>query len=54
MGDVKIQVVSRWTSIPVIRLHQNEKLCLLGLLERLHQCVVGQDMAVQTIAKVVL
>jgi len=53
-GDVKVQVVSRWTGIPVTRLGQNEKLRLLGLPERLHQRVVGQDEAVQAVAEAVL
>ncbi len=54
MGDVKVQVVSRWTGIPMTRLGQNEKLHLLGLPEWLHQCVVGQDTTVQTVAEVML
>lgn len=37
-----VQVVSRWTGIPVTRLGQNEKSRLLGLAERLHQRVVGK------------
>jgi len=34
--------------------YQNEKLHLLGLLEQLHQRVVGHDMTIQVVAKVVL
>lgn len=49
-----VQVVSRWTGIPVTRLGQNEKSRLLGLAERLHQRVVGQDEAVQAVAEAVL
>lgn len=48
------EVVSRWTGIPVTRLGQNEKARLLGLAERLHQRVVGQDEAVQAVAEAVL
>ena len=47
-------MVSRWTGIPVTRLGQNEKARLLGLAERLHQRVVGQDEAVQAVAEAVL
>jgi ATP-dependent Clp protease ATP-binding subunit ClpB len=49
-----MQVVSRWTGIPVTRLGQNEKDRLTGLAGRLHERVVGQDEAVQAVAKAVL
>lgn len=48
------EVVSRWTGIPVTRLGQNEKEKLIGLGERLHQRVVGQDMAVKAVAEAVM
>ncbi|XP_065878572.1 chaperone protein ClpB1 [Euphorbia lathyris] len=48
------EVVSRWTGIPVTRLGQNEKERLIGLGERLHQRVVGQDQAVDAVAEAVL
>lgn len=48
------EVVSRWTGIPVTRLGQNEKHRLIGLAERLHQRVVGQDQAVGAVAEAVL
>uniref|UniRef100_A0A0D6QTS3 Clp R domain-containing protein n=1 Tax=Araucaria cunninghamii TaxID=56994 RepID=A0A0D6QTS3_ARACU len=48
------EVVSRWTGIPVTSLGQNEKERLLGLAERLHQRVVGQDTAVRAVADAVL
>uniref|UniRef100_A0A7C9ELD5 Clp R domain-containing protein n=1 Tax=Opuntia streptacantha TaxID=393608 RepID=A0A7C9ELD5_OPUST len=48
------EVVSRWTGIPVTRLGQNEKEKLVGLAERLHQRVVGQDRAVEAVAEAVL
>lgn len=48
------EVVSRWTGIPVTRLGQNEKERLIGLAERLHQRVVGQDNAVNAVAEAVL
>lgn len=49
-----LQVVSRWTGIPVTRLGQNEKERLLGLGERLHRRVIGQDAAVKAVAEAVL
>ncbi|GMH21550.1 hypothetical protein Nepgr_023392 [Nepenthes gracilis] len=48
------EVVSRWTGIPVTRLGQNEKERLIGLAERLHQRVVGQDQAVDAVAEAIL
>ncbi|WOL11102.1 hypothetical protein Cni_G19863 [Canna indica] len=48
------EVVSRWTGIPVTRLGQNEKERLMGLAERLHQRVVGQNQAVDAVAEAVL
>ena len=48
------EVVSRWTGIPVTRLGQNEKARLIGLAERLHKRVVGQDQAVGAVAEAVL
>ncbi|XP_073295441.1 chaperone protein ClpB1 [Primulina huaijiensis] len=48
------EVVARWTGIPVTRLGQNEKERLIGLSERLHQRVVGQDQAVISVAEAVL
>jgi len=49
-----MQVVSHWTGSPVKRLGQNENERLIGLVDRLHERVVGQDEAVQAVAKVVL
>ncbi|CAL9048091.1 unnamed protein product [Musa banksii] len=48
------EVVSRWTGIPVTRLGQNEKDRLIGLVERLHKRVVGQNQAVDAVADAVL
>ncbi|KAK2978059.1 LOW QUALITY PROTEIN: hypothetical protein RJ640_015697, partial [Escallonia rubra] len=48
------EVVSRWTGIPVTRLGQNEKERLIGLAERLHQRVLGQDQVVSAVAEAVL
>ncbi|KAK4402264.1 Chaperone protein ClpB1 [Sesamum angolense] len=52
--DQIAEVVSRWTGIPVTRLGQNEKERLIGLADRLHQRVVGQDCAVTAVAEAVL
>ncbi|XAR65529.1 hypothetical protein NMG60_11009681 [Bertholletia excelsa] len=52
--DQIAEVVSRWTGIPVTRLGQNEKERLIGLAERLHRRVVGQDQAVNAVAEAVL
>lgn len=52
--DQIAEVVSRWTGIPVTRLGQNEKERLIGLTERLHHRVVGQDLAVSAVAEAVL
>ncbi|KAK0592410.1 hypothetical protein LWI29_018637 [Acer saccharum] len=48
------EVVSRWTGIPVTRLGQNDKERLIGLAERLHKRVVGQDEAVNAVSEAVL
>ncbi|KAB2609448.1 chaperone protein ClpB1 [Pyrus ussuriensis x Pyrus communis] len=48
------EVVSRWTGIPVTRLGQNDKERLIGLAERLHKRVVGQDQAVDAVAEAIL
>ncbi|KAM7268051.1 hypothetical protein ACFE04_010217 [Oxalis oulophora] len=55
VGEDQIaEVVSRWTGIPVTRLGQNDKERLIGLGERLHKRVVGQDQAVSAVAEAVL
>ncbi|WVZ68855.1 hypothetical protein U9M48_017739 [Paspalum notatum var. saurae] len=48
------EVVSRWTGIPVTRLGQNDKERLVGLADRLHQRVVGQQEAVNAVTEAVL
>jgi len=52
--DQIAEVVCRWTGIPVTRLGQNEKERLIGLGDRLHNRVVGQDQAVNAVAEAVL
>ncbi|KAK9913497.1 hypothetical protein M0R45_037311 [Rubus argutus] len=48
------EVVSRSTGIPVKRLDQNGKERLIGLAERLHKRLVGQEQAVAAVAEAVL
>ncbi|TVU31403.1 hypothetical protein EJB05_23087, partial [Eragrostis curvula] len=48
------QVVSRWTGIPVHTLDHEGKEKLIHLAERLHERVVGQDEAVNSVAQAVL
>ena len=48
------EIVSRWTRIPVNKLVQTERDKLLHLSEKLHERVVGQDEAVETVADAVL
>jgi ATP-dependent Clp protease ATP-binding subunit ClpB len=47
-------IVSRWTGIPVSRLHEGEREKLLRLDQILHQRVIGQDEAVQLVADAVI
>jgi ATP-dependent Clp protease ATP-binding subunit ClpB len=48
------QVVARWTGIPVTRLVESEREKLLKLDSILHERVIGQDEAVQTVADAVM
>jgi ATP-dependent Clp protease ATP-binding subunit ClpB len=47
------EVVSKWTGIPVTKLTETETEKLIKLEDQLHQRVVGQNQAVQTVANVV-
>src|SRR5215207_3895578 len=44
------EVVARWTGIPVVRLMEGEVEKLIHMEERLHERVVGQDVAVEAVA----
>ncbi|HEX7120466.1 MAG TPA: ATP-dependent Clp protease ATP-binding subunit [Longimicrobiales bacterium] len=46
-------IVSRWTGIPVTRLKEAETARLLNMEEELHKRVVGQDKAIQAIARAI-
>jgi len=48
------QVVARWTGIPVTRLMEGEREKLLRLSDLLHERVIGQDEAVDSVADAVL
>ena len=48
------EVVGRWTGIPVSRLLEGEKQKLLGLPERLHGRVVGQQEAIEAVSDAVI
>jgi len=47
-------IVAQWTSIPVSRLMEGERKKLLKLDKILHQRVIGQDAAVQTVTDAVI
>ncbi|MDA0659622.1 MAG: ATP-dependent chaperone ClpB [Planctomycetota bacterium] len=51
--DEIAEVVSVWTGVPVSRMLETEKAKLLVMEERLHQRVVGQDEAVESVADAV-
>lgn len=48
------EIVSRSTGIPVSKLNQSESSKLLGLAEKLHTRVIGQNAAVDAVAQAVL
>ena len=47
------EIISKWTSIPVQKLTQDENEKLKHLEEKLHERVIGQDEAVQAVAKAI-
>jgi ATP-dependent Clp protease ATP-binding subunit ClpC len=47
------EVVSMWTGIPVIKLTIDETSRLLQMEEALHHRIIGQDEAINTVAKAV-
>ncbi|HEY9427128.1 MAG TPA: ATP-dependent Clp protease ATP-binding subunit [Gemmatimonadaceae bacterium] len=52
LGDEEISfIVSRWTGIPVMRLREAESSRLLRMEDELHDSVVGQDEAIQALAR---
>ena len=54
IGEEEISfIVSRWTGIPVTRLQEAETQRLLRMEEELHHSVVGQDQAIDAIARAI-
>ncbi len=47
------QVIAKWTGIPVSRMLESEKEKLLKMEDRIHQRVVGQDLAVEAVANAI-
>ena len=47
------EVVSMWTGIPVVKLTSDETTRLLEMEEALHRRIIGQDEAIDTVAKAV-
>jgi ATP-dependent Clp protease ATP-binding subunit ClpB len=47
------EVVSKWTGIPITRMMESEKNKLLKMEERLRQCVVGQDRALELVSNAI-
>lgn len=47
------QVVAKWTGIPVTKITESEKEKLIGLEDILHRRVVGQNEAVEAVAKAI-
>lgn len=48
------KIICRWTGIPVARLMEGEREKLLALDDTLHQRVIGQDEAVETVTDAIL
>ncbi|MHB1223171.1 MAG: ATP-dependent Clp protease ATP-binding subunit [Gemmatimonadaceae bacterium] len=52
LGEEEISfIVSRWTGIPVMRLQEAETSRLLRMEDEMHQAVVGQNEAIQALAR---
>jgi len=52
-ADDVAEVVSMWTGVPVMQLAKEESEHLLRMEEALHQRIIGQDEAIETISKAV-
>jgi len=54
VGDMEVaEVVGKWTGIPVVKLMEGEKEKLLSLEALLHERVIGQNQAVQSVSQTV-
>ena len=49
-GDDIAEVVSKWTGVPVTKLMESEMNKLVSMEDRLHERLIGQDEAVQTVS----
>lgn len=47
-------VVSNWTNIPVNKLVESERSKILGLADKLHERVIGQDEAVESVSNAII
>lgn len=47
-------VVSNWTNIPVNKLVESERSKILGLADKLHERVIGQDEAVESVSDAII
>ncbi len=52
-GEDIAEVVSRWTGIPVRRVHESDMEKLLHIEEELKKRVIGQDAAIQAVARAI-
>ena len=52
-ADHVAQVVSRWTGIPLVRVGENEQARLIHMEEELKKRIVGQDEAIQALARAI-
>ncbi len=52
--DEIAKIVSRWTGIPVEKLNEGEKSKILGLSDKLHERVIGQDEAVDRVTEAIM
>ena len=53
MPDDIAELVSMWTGVPVMQLAQEESLRLLNMEDELHKNIIGQEEAIERIAKAV-
>lgn len=52
--DEVMEIISRWTKIPVTRLLKTERDRLIHLEDKLHERVIGQDEAVKSVSDAIL
>lgn len=52
-GENIAEIVSKWTGIPLVSLHEDEQKKLMSLEEKLHEKIVGQNQAVRAVSKAI-